>query len=174
MVNETDQWQNKTRMKTTMTCFFHKIRQMPEKNDNIRIYRCFQTLLSKCNRRKERKVDYPDTVSMSSCLSVHLLPWSEAYAAAEAGMRVILSVREGTVPLPQACLEVFSTITSFAELFQEDSDPPPSPKRARVEAAEEGKEGAADTLGEAERKAKEEDSRKGEGEEKTDKNGSEK
>lgn len=99
----------------------------------------------------------------------------EAYAAAEAGMRVILSVREGTMPLPKACLDVFSTITSFAELFQEDSDSPPSPKRARVEAAEEGKEGEADTLDEAEeRKVKEVDSKKGKREEKTAKNGSEK
>lgn len=56
-------------------------------------------------------------------------------------MQVVVSVREGTAPLTQACLDTFHTITSFAELFQDDPDSPtPSPKKARVESEGEGKE----------------------------------
>lgn len=66
----------------------------------------------------------------------------EAFAADEAGMRVVVSVREGTAPLTQACLDAFPTITSFAELLQDDPDAHASPpKKARVEAEGEEKEG---------------------------------
>ncbi|XP_045135820.1 enolase-phosphatase E1-like [Portunus trituberculatus] len=59
----------------------------------------------------------------------------EAFAAAEAGMQVVVSVREGTTPLTQACLDSFYTITSFVELSQEDPDSTsPSPKKPRLEA----------------------------------------
>ncbi|KAG0711162.1 Enolase-phosphatase E1 [Chionoecetes opilio] len=60
----------------------------------------------------------------------------EAIAAQEAGMRAVLSVRQGTAPLTQPC--PFPTIASFCELTQGDSDAPSTPKRPRVEA--EGKE----------------------------------
>uniref|UniRef100_A0A0P4W9H4 Enolase-phosphatase E1 n=1 Tax=Scylla olivacea TaxID=85551 RepID=A0A0P4W9H4_SCYOL len=89
---------------------------------------------------------YRDIVSQLECASGEEVLFitdleKEAFAAAEAGMRVVVSVREGTAPLTQACLDSFRTITSFAELSQEDPDSPTSsPKKARVEAEDEGKE----------------------------------
>lgn len=80
-------------------------------------------------------------------------------------MRAILSVRQDTAPLSPASLDAFATITTFAELLQEDSDSPPSAKKAKVEAAEEGKkESEADT--QKERNVKELDGKKEEEESK--------
>ena len=63
-------------------------------------------------------------------------------------MQVVVSVREGTAPLTQACLDSFCTITSFAELSQEDPDSKCSPpKKPRLEGEGKGVTGDGEADG---------------------------
>lgn len=72
-----------------------------------------------------------------------LVGFTEAWAAKEAGLQVVLSVREGTVPLAQRDLETFPTITSFTQLLppsSSSSSPAKKPKKT-LEVSEKKEEG---------------------------------
>ncbi|XP_042207266.1 enolase-phosphatase E1-like isoform X2 [Homarus americanus] len=86
----------------------------------------------------------------------------EARAATEAGLKVILSVREGTAALTPQDRKDFPVITSFGQLLSHpaEGDSPPAKKRAGKE-KKEGEE-------------KEEEDKEGEGKEVEDKEGEEK
>ncbi|KAG7154557.1 Enolase-phosphatase E1-like [Homarus americanus] len=86
----------------------------------------------------------------------------QARAATEAGLKVILSVREGTAALTPQDRKDFPVITSFGQLLSHpaEGDSPPAKKRAGKE-KKEGEE-------------KEEEDKEGEGKEVEDKEGEEK
>ncbi|XP_064118932.1 enolase-phosphatase E1-like [Macrobrachium nipponense] len=68
------------------------------------------------NILKELKCDLKDVVFLTD------LP-KEAWAAKEAGMEVVLSVREGTAPLSTEDLATFPQVTSFSQLLDRPSSP---------------------------------------------------
>lgn len=73
-------------------------------------------------------------------LARNLCVVTEAWAAKEAGLQVVLSVREGTVPLAQRDLETFPTITSFTQLLTSPSSSPAKKPKKTQEAAEKQEE----------------------------------
>ncbi|KAK7077445.1 hypothetical protein SK128_013750, partial [Halocaridina rubra] len=46
-----------------------------------------------------------------------------AWAARSSGIKVVLSIREGTVPLSSKDLKEFPTITSFAQFLESEDTP---------------------------------------------------